>query len=125
MVLLAYVTGTVVDKPPTAVTAAVVPHGVIATPVYGVVVTEHVNVTDTDAFTMEKYTVDDEAAWLASPAYEYDADAVFVPALMLFAYVGVPVMVVRPAPVTLTEHGTNAAPVYAGLVHVIVVTVGA
>jgi hypothetical protein len=81
---LAYVTGTVVDKPPTAVTAAVVPHGVIATPVNGVDVTEHVIATDTDAGVIENVTDADDAPLFASPANEYDAVAVFVPALMLF-----------------------------------------
>jgi hypothetical protein len=55
--LFVYTIGVVVDNPPTPVTAAVVPHGVIATPVYTAVVTEHVTVTVDVALLMVKFAV--------------------------------------------------------------------
>jgi len=40
---------------------------------------------------------------------------------MLFVYVGVAVIAVRPAPVTVAVHGVTAEPVYVAATHVIVV----
>jgi len=53
-----------------------------------------------------------DPVWFASPANVYEAEAVFEPTAMLFAYVGVGVNDNPPTPVTAAVHGVNAAPVY-------------
>jgi hypothetical protein len=67
--------------------------------------------TVTAAATIENVAEPVEPLWFASPANVYEADAVFEPTAMLFAYVGVGVNDNPPTPVTAAVHGVKAAPV--------------
>ena len=69
-------------------------------------------VTVVEILVIENVVESDEPVWLVSPAYVYDADAVPVPTAVLPAYTGDGVSERPPAPVTDTEHGVNAEPVY-------------
>ncbi len=65
------------------------------------------------AVTISNVSEPELAVWFASPAYVYEALA--VPTFVLFAYVGSGVRWRLPAPVTVTEHGSRAEPVYTAL----------
>ena len=69
-------------------------------------------VTVTVILVIENVVESDEPEWFVSPAYVYDADAVPVPTAVLPEYNGDGVDDRPPAPVTATEHGVSAEPVY-------------
>jgi len=69
-------------------------------------------VTVVEILLIENVVESDEPVWLVSPANVYDADAVPVPTAVLPEYNGDGVDDRPPAPVTDTEQGVSAEPVY-------------